>query len=111
MSSPSLGVTLTLRARHQNDEITRIPTSPAAEQGRQGAHVERLSHGYPANTIARLAEQGFSTKTHFARYRINGLHPELVGLRLKVGQADLDGMLAHEREINEASMRARAGRR
>jgi len=44
-------VTLTLRARHQNDEITRIPTSPAAEQGRQGAHVERLGyerrhHGY-----------------------------------------------------------------
>ena len=70
-------MTLTLRARHQNDEITRIPTSPAAEQGRQGAHVERLSHdGYHTNTIARFAEQGFATKTHFARYRINGLHPE-----------------------------------
>jgi len=70
-------VTLTLRARHLNDEIARIPTSPAAEQGRQGAHVERLSHGYPANTIARLAKWGFATKgRYYARYRINGLHPE-----------------------------------
>jgi hypothetical protein len=23
-----------------------------------------------------LAERGFSTKTRFARYRVNGLHPE-----------------------------------
>ena len=70
-------MTLTLRARHQNDEITRIPTSPAAEQGRQGAHVERLGYGNPANTIARLAEHGFVTKgRYYARYRINVLHPE-----------------------------------
>ena len=45
------------------------------------------------------------------RTRINGLHPELVALRLKLGQADLDGMLAHEREIKEAEKRGRrAGR-
>ena len=49
--------------------------------------------------------------TRFARYQANGLHPELVALRLKLGQADLDGMLAREREIKEASMRGRAGRR
>ncbi len=49
--------------------------------------------------------------TRFARQRINGLHPELVALRLKLGQADLDGMLAREREIREAEKRGRAGRR
>jgi RNase P/RNase MRP subunit p29 len=32
-----------------------------------------------------------------------------VALRLKLGQADLDGMLARVREIKEASMRGRAG--
>ncbi len=62
-------------------------------------------------TFAMLAERGFTTKTRFARYRINGLHPELVALRLKLGQADLDGILAREREIKEAEARGRAGRR
>ncbi len=32
-------------------------------------------------------------------------------LRLKLGQADLDGIVAHEREIREAEARGRAGRR
>ena len=50
-------------------------------------------------------------RTAYARYRINGLHPELVALRLKLGQADLDGVLAREREIKEAEKRGRAGRR
>ncbi len=51
-------------------------------------------------------------KTGYARTRINGLHPELVALRLKLGQADRDGILAREREIREAEARGRrAGRR
>ena len=79
-------------------------------------HLEHLghrnmTHGYASNALARLAEDGLLVKTAYARYRINGLHPELVALRLKLGQADLDGMLAREREIKEAEARGRpAGR-
>jgi hypothetical protein len=39
--------------------------------------------------FAMLAEQGFATKTRFARCRINGLHPELVTPRLKMLDADM----------------------
>ena len=78
-------------------------------------HLEHLghrnmTHGYASNALARLAEDGLLVKTSYARYRINGLHPELVALRLKLGQADLDGMLAHEREIKEAEKRGRLTR-
>jgi hypothetical protein len=59
------------------------------------AHLEHLGHnsltqGYASNALTRLAEDGLVVKTSYARYRINGLHPELVALRLKIGQADLD---------------------
>ncbi len=67
--------------------------------------TESSTHGTASNALARLAEDGLLVKTGYARYRINGLHPELVALRLKLGQADLDGLLAHEREIKEAGRR------
>ncbi len=83
-------MTLTLRARHQHDEITHIPTPPTP---------------WPASP-SRAA-----TKARYARYRINGLHPELVALRLKMSQGDLAQMNAREREIKEAEARGRrAGR-
>ncbi len=69
-----------------------------------------MTHGYASNAMSRLAEDGLVVKTAYARYRINGLHPELVALRLKLGQADLDGLVAREREIKEASMRGRLTR-
>ena len=72
--------------------------------------TESSTHGDASNAMTRLAEDGLLVKTAYARTRINGLHPELVALRLKLGQADLDGMLAHEREIKEAEKRGRAGR-
>ncbi len=73
--------------------------------------TESSAHGTASNALARLAEDGLVVKTGYARTRINGLHPELVAPRLKLGQADLDGMLAREREIREAEKRGRAGRR
>ena len=72
--------------------------------------TERSTHGTASNALARLAEDGLVVKTAYARTGINGLHPELVALRLKMGQADPDGMPAHEREIREAEKRGRAGR-
>jgi hypothetical protein len=61
-----------------------------------------LTHGYASNALARLAEDGLVVKTAYARYRINGLHPELVALRLQMGQGDIAQMNAREREIGEA---------
>ncbi len=65
------------------------------------------THGTASNALARLAGDGLVVKTGCARTRINGLHPELVALRLKLGQADLDGILAREREIKAAEARGR----
>ena len=73
--------------------------------------TESSAHGTASNALTRLAEDGPLVKTGYARYRINGLHPELVALRLKLGQADLDGIVAREREIKAAEARGRAGRR
>ena len=80
------------------------------------AHLERLGyqrlpHGYASNAMARLAEQGFATKTRFARYQVNGMHPELVTLRFKMLDGEVAQINAHEREIKEAEKRGRAGRR
>jgi hypothetical protein len=50
-----------------------------------------LTHGYASNALARLAEDGLVVKTAYARYRINGLHPELVALRLRLGQDEAGG--------------------
>ena len=72
--------------------------------------TESSTHGDASNALKRLAGDGLVVKTAYARYRIKGLHPELAALRLKLGQADLDGMLAREREIKEAEKRGRARR-
>jgi len=72
---------------------------------------ERLPHGYASNAMARLASQGFAIKIRFARYRVNGMHPELVDLRIKMSQGDLARITAREREIDEAEKRGRMGRR
>ncbi len=59
--------------------MMKLPVSPPLRPQRKvsGGHLERLGYGYPANTIARLAKWGFATKgRYYARYRINGLHPE-----------------------------------
>ena len=58
-----------------------------------------------------LAGDGLPVKTGYARYRINGLHPELVALRLKMLDADVAQMNDREREIEEAETRGRGGRR
>jgi len=73
--------------------------------------TEGSTHGTASNALARLAEDGLLVKTAYARTRINGLHPELVALRLKMSQGDLAQMNAREREIREAEKRERAGRR
>jgi hypothetical protein len=79
------------------------------------AHLERLGyaglpHGYASNAMARLAAQGFATKTRFARYRVNGLHPELVSLRFKMLDGEVAQIDAREREIKEAERRGRLNR-
>ena len=53
--------------------------------------------------MARLAEQGFATKTRFARYRVNGMHPEIVALRFKQPDGEAAQMNTRVREIEEAS--------
>jgi hypothetical protein len=45
--------------------------------------------------MARLASQGFATKTRFARYQVTGMHPELVTLRMKMLVADMAQVTAH----------------
>ena len=56
-------------------------------------------------------EFSFAVKIRFARYRINGMHPEIVGMRVKMSQDDLARMKARERKIDEAEKRGRMGRR
>ncbi len=78
-------------------------------------HLEHLghrnmTHGYASNAMRRLAEDGLVVKTAYARYRINGLHPELVALRLKMSQDDLAQLNARDREIREAEKRGRLTR-
>ena len=78
-------------------------------------HLEHLghrnmTHGYASNAMSRLAGDGLVVKTAYARYRINGLHPELVALRLKMSQGDLAQLNARDREIREAEKRGRLTR-
>ncbi len=61
--------------------------------------------------MARLAEQGFATKTRFARYQVNGMHPALVTLRMKMLDGEVAQINARDREIEEAEARGPAGRR
>jgi hypothetical protein len=50
----------------------------------------RLKVRLRADCRRSVLNVSFRAETRFARYRINGLHPELVAQRLKLGQADLD---------------------
>jgi len=69
-----------------------------------------MTHGYASNALKRLADDGLLVKTAYARYRINGLHPELVALRLKMSQADLEMLNERDREIKAAEKRGRLTR-
>jgi hypothetical protein len=93
---------------HYDEEVVKV-AEVQAHLERLG--YERLPHGYASNAMARLAGQGFAVKIRFARYRINGMHPEIVEKRVKMSQDDLARMKAREREIDEAEKRGRMGRR
>ena len=98
---------LALRAQYDEEVIKVAEIQSHLER----LGYERLPHGYASNAMARLAEQGFAVKIRFARYRINGMHPEIVGMRVKMSQDDLARMKARERKIDEAEKRGRMGRR
>ena len=66
-----------------------------------------IPHGYASNAMARLAAQGFAVKLGYARYRINGIHPELVAIRFRLLDAAVARIDARDRELAEAERRGR----
>lgn len=76
------------------------------------SHLDRLGfgnmpQGYASNTLGRLAEQGFLVRTGHGRFRINAMHPELVALRFRLLDAEVETERRRTREIAEAEARGR----
>ena len=92
---------------HCDEEVVKV-AEVQAHLERIG--FQRLPHGYASNAMTRLAEQGFAVKIRFARYRVNGMHPELVTLRLKMLDGEMDRIRARDKEIAEAEKRGRLTR-